>query len=70
MASSEQPRWTARVTYRIEVDEMVAFYHFEELDALRDLIEAGPDWNTIIKIEIILARVSHPGLTVEAASKL
>lgn len=70
MTISEQPRWTARVTYRIEKGEMVAFYHFEELEALQALVEAGPDWNTIIKIEIILARVTHPGLTVEAADQL
>jgi hypothetical protein len=50
----------------IEVD-----HHFEELNELHDIIERGPDWNTIEGIFIRLNphRTAYPEDTVEDAAE-
>lgn len=60
-------RWNATIWYRTESGLIDVAHAFEELDELFGLVEAGPDWNTIAKIEIDLARQSEPGLTLEAS---
>jgi hypothetical protein len=68
---SEDFRWLARVTYRGELGPIEVDHHFEELKELHDLIERGPDWNTIEDIVIRLnpRRTSYPGDTVEKAEE-
>jgi hypothetical protein len=64
--------WIATAVYRsgrlglIEVE-----HHFEELTELHDLIERGPDWNTLAEIVIRLNphRVAYPNDTIEAADE-
>lgn len=60
-------RWTANVIYRSANGPVSVIHDIEELDEISDLVERGPDWNSIEKIEIILALVSEPGLLVEDA---
>jgi hypothetical protein len=64
-------RWLAVVTYRAEVGPVEVDHHLEELEELQDLIERGPDWNTIISIVVTLnpERAVYPGDTVEAAGR-
>jgi hypothetical protein len=69
-------RWQATVEYRIDpvdgAEACVEVVHdLEEINDLHDLIERGPHWDAIIKIEIV--RVNHitdADLTVEQAEKL
>jgi hypothetical protein len=58
-------RWVATVTYRTQAGPLAVEHDIEELRELQNLIERGPDWNTIASIEIILARPTNPDLTIE-----
>jgi hypothetical protein len=42
----------------------------EELAELHDLIEHGPHWDTIVRIEIVRVNHIYPDLTFEQAKKL
>jgi hypothetical protein len=70
----EEPliRWHAAVTYRTDSSGPVDVHHeLEELEELHHLVERGPHWDTIEKIEIV--RVNHntaPDLTVERAKEI
>ena len=58
-------RWSVEIIYRTESGENVVVYYIEELEELQDIVERGPDWNTIVTINIDLIRVCSPNLTVE-----
>lgn len=62
------PRWRVTVVYRTDTGPLDVTHYIEELDELHNLIELGPNWNTIEQITVVLARVGVPGLTVEAAT--
>lgn len=62
-------RWTATVIYRSEVGAVPVVHQIEELDEIGALVEAGPDWNCIVRIEIVLADQSG-AMTVEHAETL
>ena len=49
-------RWIATVIYRGDLGPIDVEHHVEELSELHDLVERGPDWNCIERIEIVL----HP----------
>lgn len=64
-------RWIATVTYRTDSGPTEVNHAFQELDELADIIEAGPNWFAIVKIEIRLQdKTLLPGLTVEGAEKI
>jgi hypothetical protein len=52
------PRWSAVVYYRTPDGLLDVEHVIEELDMLQDLIERGPDFNTIDRVEI---RLNVPG---------
>ncbi len=62
-------RWIAVIFYRTEAGQVDVEHHFEELEDLHMLVERGPDWNTIISIDVRLnpRRVLYPNDTVEQA---
>jgi len=61
-------RWHATIYYRTEVGIPLNVEHdIEELEELQDIVERGPDWNTIIKIEVWLTIKTHPDMTLEKA---
>jgi hypothetical protein len=62
------PRWVATIYYRSDKGMLDVEYVFEELEELQGLVERGPDWNTIDKIEVRLARKTAPRLTIEGAN--
>lgn len=68
---TEHLRWVAVVSYRSESGPIEVDHLFEELSELHNLIERGPDWNTIIEIKITLNphRVTYPDDTVERAAE-
>jgi hypothetical protein len=52
-------RWQMSVTYRGgDAGPIVVEYDIEELFEIHDLIERGPDWNTVMNINIKLNRKS------------
>jgi hypothetical protein len=65
-------RWIVTPTYRSEHGPVVVDHHIEELCDLPDLIEDGPNWNSLVEVKVVLnpLRSTHPGITVEAAAKL
>ncbi|MGV7219015.1 hypothetical protein [Bradyrhizobium sp. UFLA05-112] len=50
-------RWMAEISYSDGKQETIAF---EELEDLDEIVERGPDWNTIEKIVITLNRPLPP----------
>lgn len=48
-------RWKAVATYNSEAGPVDIEHDIEELDEIADLIERGPDWNSLIDIRITLA---------------
>lgn len=63
-------RWHVEIIYRTEAGENVVAHYIEELDEVAEIVERGPDWNTIISISIDLVRVCTPGLTVEKSEQI
>jgi hypothetical protein len=57
MGTSVPDRWMAEITYLDGKHEAIAFEELEELD---EVVERGPDWNTIDKIVITLNRPLPP----------
>ena len=62
-------RWKATIWYLSEIGLLDVEHGIEELEELHDLVERGPDWNTIDRIEIVLDRRSQRDLTVEQAAQ-
>jgi len=45
-------RWTAHITYRRDAGNETRVVSFEELHEMHDIVEDGPDFYAIDKIEI------------------
>ena len=67
----EHFRWIAVVSYRSQNGLIEVDHHFEEISELDEIVERGPDWNTIDSITIRLnpRRTAYPGDTVEEAER-
>lgn len=65
-------RWHAIAYYRTEQSGTIDVHHdLEELAELHDLIEHGPHWDTIERIEIVrLNHVTAEDLTVEQSVRM
>jgi|HubBroStandDraft_2_1064218.scaffolds.fasta_scaffold372720_2 hypothetical protein len=65
-------RWIATATYRSEAGTIRINHHFEELFELHALVEHGPDWNALVRIEVILNPhyATSPGITIEESKRL
>jgi hypothetical protein len=65
-------RWIATSTYRSERGPVVVEHYIEELEDVHNLIEYGPDWNSLVDLKVVLnpLRTSYPGITMEAVAKL
>lgn len=63
----ELARWLASITYRTAVGPLTVDHGIEELDEIADLVEAGPNWDTIERIEIVKGANPRPGFTIEQA---
>ena len=62
-------RWNAIIWYWTERGSTGVEHDIEELEELQALVERGPDWRAIDRIEIRYQR-SPDRLTVEEAAKL
>ena len=62
-------RWIATIFYRSENGIVDVCHEIEEICDLHDLVERGPDWNAIDRIEIRLQRRTQPETdTIEKAA--
>lgn len=64
-------RWQATVYYRTDNGAVDVVHDMEELADIHNLVEAGPHWDTVERIEII--RINHNtsvALTVEQAERM
>jgi hypothetical protein len=61
-------RWRATCVYKLDRDRTVeAHNEIEELGELHELVELGPDWNSIERIEIRLLRRLKDQTLLESA---
>lgn len=70
MTKRRIPRWHAAIHYRAEAGVVDVEHDFEEIKELHDIVERGPDWNTIDQIVVTLARRSSKAMTLEEAKEL
>ena len=57
-------RWTMTIIYRTETGPLVVDFDIDEISEAHDIVERGPDWNSIIDISIQLSDVSEDGVTL------
>lgn len=62
--------WHATIYYRTDDSFIDVEHDFEEIEDLHDIVERGPDWNTIDKIVVTLADKTDASLTLEKAATL
>lgn len=60
-------RWTAHVFYKTEYGLVDVRHDMEELEELQDLVERGPHWDCIDRIDIRRAIPREELMTVEQA---
>lgn len=68
----DHKRWIVTLYYRSEAAKVVDVeHHIEELGEIEDIVEHGPDWNTIIEGRIRLNpnRRTAEGLTIEESQR-
>ena len=63
--NDETPRWLATINYRTDQGIAGIMVGFEEFVDFGDVIESGPDWDTIDSISIRRFRDANDTLTVE-----
>lgn len=63
-------RWHAVINYRTDSGVVDVHHDLEELEELQNLVERGPDWNTIVDIVITLQRRSNDVMTVEESEEM
>lgn len=66
---SDEPRWTATVFYRTENGLLDVEHRFEEIAELHNLVEYGPNFYAIDRIEIRLSGGRVDPMTVEHAAR-
>jgi hypothetical protein len=64
----EPPRWSATVAYSTDTGPVEVEHFVEEIADLDELIERGPDWNSIERIVVTLTR--RRPVTIEEAMQL
>ena len=67
-ANDNEPRWTAKITYRYDDGLASRLFGVEEIYELHDIVEAGPSFYSIISIEIIPGD-RCPKVTVEEGAR-
>lgn len=65
LAHFQPRRWVATCFYRTENGLIDVDHAIEELEEIHDLVEGGPDWHTLDRIEIRLRKNDTPELTIE-----
>lgn len=60
-------RWTVTIWYRSDAGLVDVRHEIDELGALAEIVERGPSWQALERIEIVYA-MSLPPLTLEQAA--
>lgn len=69
--ATRRPRWRATVIYRCDSGPVDVVHDLHELGEIDDLVERGPHWDTIERIEILrINHVEDAAMTVEQARTL
>ncbi len=64
-------RWLVEIDYATDNGTTTVDHHIEELEELHNVVENGPDWNTIQQIRVHLNEYRRSySVTVEQAAKL
>lgn len=66
----EQPRWRATILYRHDSGIVGSRHDLVEIGDLEGKVESGPDWRSIVSIEIVAHpdyAAAVPRVTVEQA---
>lgn len=63
-------RWVAVLFYRTDNGIIDVEHAFEELSDIEGIVERGPDWHTLDRVEIRLRENYMPELTIEQSRKL
>ena len=64
-------RWWVEITYRTDKGPCTVEYDMVEIEELHDIVERGPDWNSILDIRVKLNETTGPvTLTAEQGRKL
>lgn len=63
-------QWVVTIWYRTDGGIVDVVHDVEELCEVAELVERGPHWDTIDKIEITKLRDRNRELTVEASERL
>lgn len=63
-------RWQAKIYYRTDNGPLDVTHDLDELSDIDDVVEAGPHWDTIDRVEITRGECLIEDLTVEAAEML
>lgn len=66
----ELARWLATIHYMTDAGSLQVDHAIEDLEDLHDIVERGPNFYAIERIEIVIANNIEPGLTVEKAEQL
>lgn len=61
------PRWHVVLWYRSDDGLFDVEHMVDEIDMVHGIVERGPDWHTLDRIEIRLSMNKTPNLTVEAS---
>jgi len=65
-----EKRWNASAFYTDDAGKEAVFLHsVEELEELQKIIEQGPDWSRLIRIEIRLSRPPTNELTMSMSQR-
>lgn len=68
--TADSARWRAVVYYATENGTVEVDHWLEELNALHSVVEIGPHWDTIERIEVFRVNHCQGPITVEASRKL
>jgi len=64
-------RWWVEITYRTDKGPCIVEYDMEELEELHNIVERGPNWNSILDIRVKYNRTTGPvTLTAEQGRML
>jgi hypothetical protein len=68
MIITNEPRWSAKITYRYAEGPRTITLRVEELFELQDIVECGPSFYSIESI-VVVPSERCPKVTVEEAAK-
>lgn len=66
----EEARWRVVIRYHTDAGSVAVTHYILEIADLHEIVEMGPNWDTVLKIEIYRINHLEDFLTVEGALRL